>query len=98
MNQWDLFSPFFFVKQMRTRYEALFISLEVMKKLNNVNEQNSQIIPYNKFYINDLKDRVNLKGDYVQWVQQQVQNQFSTGVSYYLFLIFSLYSQSMKND
>lgn len=83
---------------MRTRYEALFISLEVMKKLNNVNEQNSQIIPYNKFYINDLKDRVNLKGDYVQWVQQQVQNQFSTGVSYYLFLIFSLYSQSMKND
>ncbi|XP_053384737.1 probable E3 ubiquitin-protein ligase HERC4 isoform X2 [Mercenaria mercenaria] len=67
------------LKEMETRYQALFISLEVLKKLNIVNEQNGQIIPYNKFYINDLKDKVNLKGDYVNWVQTQNQAKYTTG-------------------
>lgn len=66
-------------REMGTRYQALYISLEVLKKLNSVNENNGQIVPYNKFYVNDLKDKVNLKGDYVQWVQQQVQAHFSPG-------------------
>ena len=66
---------------METRFKALYISLEVLKKLNNVNEQNGQIIPYNKFYINDLKDKVNLKGDYVHWVQTQSSVKFGPGVS-----------------
>ncbi|XP_060594475.1 probable E3 ubiquitin-protein ligase HERC4 isoform X2 [Ruditapes philippinarum] len=67
------------LQEMETRFKALFISLEVLKKLNNVNEQNGQIIPYNKFYINDLKDKVNLKGDYVNWVQTQSHVKFAPG-------------------
>ena len=57
--------------QIRQRFHALFVSLELLKKLNNVNEQNGQIIPYNSFYISELKDKVDIKSDYLSWVQQQ---------------------------
>ncbi|CAC5368392.1 HERC4 [Mytilus coruscus] len=45
-------------------------SLEIMKKLNKVNELNGQIIPYNHFYIPELRDKVDIRADYVNWVQQ----------------------------
>ena len=41
-----------------------------MKKLNKVNEINGQIIPYNHFYIPELRDKVDIRADYVNWVQQ----------------------------
>ena len=44
--------------------------MEIMKKLNHVNEQNGQIIPYNHFYIPELRDKVDIRTDYVNWVQQ----------------------------
>ena len=46
------------------------LAMEIMKKLNRVNEQNSQIIPYNHFYIPELRNKVNIRQDYVAWVQQ----------------------------
>lgn len=45
-------------------------SLEIMKKLNKVNEISGQIIPYNHFYIPELRDKVDIRADYVNWVQQ----------------------------
>ena len=65
---------------MHVRFHAMFACLELLKKLNNINEQNGQMIPYHKFYIPDLKDRVNLRGDYVSWVQFQSLG-FDQGVS-----------------
>ncbi|VDI47312.1 Hypothetical predicted protein [Mytilus galloprovincialis] len=41
-----------------------------MKKLNKVNEINGQIIPYNHFYIPELRDKVDIRADYVNWIQQ----------------------------
>ncbi|XP_046382187.1 probable E3 ubiquitin-protein ligase HERC4 isoform X2 [Haliotis rufescens] len=52
------------------RGKGLYVSLEILKKLNVVNEQNGQIIPYHKFYVGELKDKINIKADYVSWVQQ----------------------------
>ena len=48
-----------------------------MKKLNRVNEQNAQIIPYNHFYIPELRQRVDIRADYVNWVQQSKMNAVS---------------------
>ena len=56
------------------------MSLEVLKKLNHVNEQNGQIIPYTRFYINELKDKVDIKSDYLSWVQQQHPSRYHTGM------------------
>ena len=56
------------------------MSLEVLKKLNNVNEQNGQIIPYNSFYISELKDKVDIKSDYLSWVQQQNPVRYGIGM------------------
>ncbi|KAK3591313.1 hypothetical protein CHS0354_028420 [Potamilus streckersoni] len=58
------------MKELEVRYRALHVLLEVLKRLNNVNELKGQIIPYHKFYISLLKDKVNIKGDYIMWIQQ----------------------------
>ncbi|KAL3877452.1 hypothetical protein ACJMK2_035156 [Sinanodonta woodiana] len=58
------------MKELEVRYRALHVLLEVLKRLNNVNELKGQIVPYHKFYISLLKDKVNIKGDYIMWVQQ----------------------------
>lgn len=53
---------------MESRSRALFVCLELLKKLNKVNDiGQGQIVPYNKFYISDLKDKVNLKEDYLRY-------------------------------
>ncbi|XP_064600028.1 probable E3 ubiquitin-protein ligase HERC4 isoform X2 [Liolophura sinensis] len=51
------------------RQRCLHTSMEVLKKLNSVNEMNGQIIPYHRFYIAELTEKVNIKADYVNWVQ-----------------------------
>lgn len=50
--------------------EALKVSLDVLKKLNAVNEQHGQIIPYHQFYVSELRDRVNIERDYLSWLYQ----------------------------
>lgn len=41
-----------------------------------VNEDNNQVIPYHKFYVPELKDRINLRKDYLKWLEHtQLQNQ-----------------------
>lgn len=52
------------------RQRGLFVSMELLKKLNVINENNNQIIPYHKFYISELKDKVDIRADYINWIQQ----------------------------
>ncbi|KAK3089327.1 hypothetical protein FSP39_002760 [Pinctada imbricata] len=59
-------------REMASRFTGVRVSLEVLKKLNTVSEKNGQIVPYHHFYIPELKDKVNIKQDYAQWVQQNM--------------------------
>ncbi|XP_025109436.1 probable E3 ubiquitin-protein ligase HERC4 isoform X2 [Pomacea canaliculata] len=62
--------------EVMKRQQALFVALEVLKNLNTVNEDNNQVIPYHKFYVPELKDRINLRKDYLKWLEHtQLQNQ-----------------------
>ena len=74
---------FYQLLQISKRYHALYVSLEVLKKLNHVNEQNGQVIPYSSFYINDLKDKVDIKSDYLSWVQLQHPGKYMPGIQVY---------------
>ena len=68
------------------------MSLEVLKKLNHVNEQNGQVIPYSSFYINDLKDKVDIKSDYLSWVQLQHPGKYMPGMQVCMGESFQDYS------
>ncbi|XP_060067134.1 probable E3 ubiquitin-protein ligase HERC4 isoform X1 [Ylistrum balloti] len=50
--------------------QVLKVSLEVLKKLNAVNEQHGQIIPYHQFYVSELRERVDIERDYLSWLYQ----------------------------
>ncbi|GAB1598948.1 probable E3 ubiquitin-protein ligase HERC4 isoform X1 [Argonauta hians] len=50
--------------------KTMIISMEVLKKLNSVNESNGQIIPYHQFYVPELKEAVNIKQEYIVWIQK----------------------------
>uniref|UniRef100_A0A0B7B3C0 HECT domain-containing protein n=2 Tax=Arion vulgaris TaxID=1028688 RepID=A0A0B7B3C0_9EUPU len=56
--------------EVNKRQSSLFTSMEILQKLNQVNEMNNQIIPYYKFYVPELKDKVNIREDYISWVQR----------------------------
>ncbi|BFZ17846.1 hypothetical protein BsWGS_20885 [Bradybaena similaris] len=56
--------------EVNKRHAGLFTSMEMLQKLNQVNEANNQIIPYHKFYVPELKDKVNIRADYISWVQR----------------------------
>ncbi|XP_075072549.1 putative E3 ubiquitin-protein ligase HERC4 isoform X2 [Mixophyes fleayi] len=46
-------------------------ALKVLEILHRVNEQSGQIIPYDKFYIHEIQDFVDIRNDYVNWIQQR---------------------------
>lgn len=48
-----------------------------------VNERAGQIIQYDKFYIHELEDLVDIRSDYVTWIQHQM---FSMVSSCFLFI------------
>ncbi|XP_070185594.1 probable E3 ubiquitin-protein ligase HERC4 isoform X2 [Littorina saxatilis] len=73
--------------EVSKRQRGLYVSLELLKKLNTVNEDNNQLVPYHRFYIPELKERVNIRNDYISWVQQTQQaqqfgNLFSQGLHF----------------
>ncbi|XP_005105124.1 probable E3 ubiquitin-protein ligase HERC4 isoform X1 [Aplysia californica] len=55
--------------EVSRRQSGLFSCMEMLQKLYAVNEENHQIIPYHKFYVPELKERVNIREDYISWVQ-----------------------------
>ncbi|XP_041363097.1 probable E3 ubiquitin-protein ligase HERC4 [Gigantopelta aegis] len=81
-------------QESEKRGQGLFVSLEILKKLNIVNEQSGQIVEYHKFYISELKNRVNIKKDYVSWVQQNGLRQKGLHFCNYPFL-FDAAAKSM---
>lgn len=57
--------------EQRLRRRTVLVSMEVLKKLNSVNENNGQIIPYHKFYVPEVKEAVDICNDYILWLQKK---------------------------
>lgn len=70
----DLPKPQFDREQVVSRERNLRTAMEVLKKLNSVNDTNGQIVPYTKFYIPELIDKIEIQTDYIHWVQQALAN------------------------
>ncbi|KAM8924385.1 putative E3 ubiquitin-protein ligase HERC4 isoform 3-T3 [Pelodytes ibericus] len=49
----------------------LSVPLKVLEILHRVNEKAGQIIPYDKFYIHEIQDFIDIRNDYINWIQQQ---------------------------
>ncbi|XP_029465562.1 probable E3 ubiquitin-protein ligase HERC4 isoform X2 [Rhinatrema bivittatum] len=49
----------------------LHTALKVLEILHRVNERAGQIIQYDKFYIHEVQDFIDIRNDYINWFQQQ---------------------------
>ncbi|KAM9133414.1 putative E3 ubiquitin-protein ligase HERC4 isoform 1-T3 [Pangshura tecta] len=49
----------------------LHTSLKVLEILHRVNERGGQIIQYDRFYIHEIQDLIDIRNDYINWIQQQ---------------------------
>uniref|UniRef100_A0A8P0TSX2 HECT and RLD domain containing E3 ubiquitin protein ligase 4 n=1 Tax=Canis lupus familiaris TaxID=9615 RepID=A0A8P0TSX2_CANLF len=49
----------------------LHTALKVLEILHKVNEKTGQIIQYDKFYIHEVQELIDIRNDYINWVQQQ---------------------------
>ncbi|XP_067408714.1 probable E3 ubiquitin-protein ligase HERC4 isoform X3 [Emydura macquarii macquarii] len=49
----------------------LHTALKVLEILHRVNERGGQIIQYDKFYIHEIQDLIDIRNDYINWIQQQ---------------------------
>ncbi|KAK2171878.1 hypothetical protein NP493_1016g01015 [Ridgeia piscesae] len=59
-----------FLPQPGPRADDLQLCLNVLHRLNKVNEEHSQLIPYETFHVSMLKDKTDLRVDYVKWLQR----------------------------
>ncbi|XP_065152323.1 probable E3 ubiquitin-protein ligase HERC4 isoform X1 [Paramisgurnus dabryanus] len=50
----------------------LHTTLKFLEILHSVNERAGQIIQYDKFYIHELDELIDIRNDYVTWIQQQM--------------------------
>ncbi|CAL8358068.1 unnamed protein product [Boreogadus saida] len=57
----------------------LHTSLRLLEILHAVSERAGHIIQYDKFYIHELDDLIDIRNDYVTWIQQQMFPQGSEG-------------------
>uniref|UniRef100_A0A672H1Q9 HECT domain-containing protein n=1 Tax=Salarias fasciatus TaxID=181472 RepID=A0A672H1Q9_SALFA len=55
-------------------------SLRLLELLNSVNERGAHIIQYDKFYIHELDDLIDIRNDYVTWIQRQMYPMGHDGV------------------
>uniref|UniRef100_A0A2C9JYX2 HECT-type E3 ubiquitin transferase n=1 Tax=Biomphalaria glabrata TaxID=6526 RepID=A0A2C9JYX2_BIOGL len=78
---------FLSLSKVRKCQSALFISLEMLKGLNEVNETNGEILPYNIFYVAELKEKVDIKEDYTNWTFKSIIRSFCLSLS----VIFASY-------
>ncbi|XP_030058993.1 putative E3 ubiquitin-protein ligase HERC4 isoform X2 [Microcaecilia unicolor] len=49
----------------------LHAAFKVLEVLHRVNEKSGQIIQYDKFYIHEVQDYIDIRNDYINWFQQQ---------------------------
>ncbi|XP_061545693.1 probable E3 ubiquitin-protein ligase HERC4 [Phycodurus eques] len=47
-------------------------SLRLLEILHMVNERSGHIIQYDKFYIHELDDLIDIRNDYITWIQRQM--------------------------
>ncbi|XP_051937211.1 probable E3 ubiquitin-protein ligase HERC4 isoform X2 [Hippocampus zosterae] len=47
-------------------------SLQLLEILHLVNERGGHIIQYDKFYIHELDDLIDIRNDYITWIQRQM--------------------------
>ncbi|NWX20754.1 HERC4 ligase, partial [Aegotheles bennettii] len=64
----------------------LHTAFRVLEILHRVNER-GQVIQYDRFYIHEIQDLIDIRNDYVSWVQQQVFGMVSCDG--FLWFIFS---------
>ncbi|XP_048362411.1 probable E3 ubiquitin-protein ligase HERC4 isoform X1 [Sphaerodactylus townsendi] len=57
--------------EQRIFNSCLHTALKVLEILYRVNEKGGQIIQYDKFYIHEVQDLIDIRNDYISWVQQQ---------------------------
>ncbi|XP_042315284.1 probable E3 ubiquitin-protein ligase HERC4 isoform X4 [Sceloporus undulatus] len=57
--------------EQRIFTSCLHTSLKVLEILHRVNERSGQIIQYDKFYIHEIQDLIDIRNDYFNWIQQQ---------------------------
>ncbi|KAF7247412.1 putative E3 ubiquitin-protein ligase HERC4 [Varanus komodoensis] len=57
--------------EQRIFTSCLHSSLKVLEILHRVNERGGQIIQYDKFYIHEIQDLIDIRNDYFNWIQQQ---------------------------
>uniref|UniRef100_A0A8C9TQ15 HECT and RLD domain containing E3 ubiquitin protein ligase 4 n=1 Tax=Scleropages formosus TaxID=113540 RepID=A0A8C9TQ15_SCLFO len=60
------------LSEQRIFTSFLHVSLKFLEILHTVNEKAGQIIQYDKFYIHELDDLIDIKNDYINWIQQQM--------------------------
>nr|XP_006125335.1 probable E3 ubiquitin-protein ligase HERC4 isoform X4 [Pelodiscus sinensis] len=56
----------------------LHTSLKILEVLHRVNERGGQIIQYDKFYIHEIQDLIDIRNDYINWIQQQAYGMAKT--------------------
>uniref|UniRef100_A0A8C4Z4W8 HECT and RLD domain containing E3 ubiquitin protein ligase 4 n=1 Tax=Gadus morhua TaxID=8049 RepID=A0A8C4Z4W8_GADMO len=64
----------------------LHTSLRLLEILHAVSERAGHIIQYDKFYIHELDDLIDIRNDYVTWIQQQMFPQGSVTLCRYPFV------------
>ncbi|XP_016850770.1 probable E3 ubiquitin-protein ligase HERC4 isoform X3 [Anolis carolinensis] len=57
--------------EQRIFTSCLHTSLKVLEILHRVNERSGQIIQYDKFYVHEIQDLIDIRNDYFNWIQQQ---------------------------
>lgn len=62
------------IPQVEQRIFSCFLdtSLQLLEILHMVNEKSGQIIQYDKFYIHELDNLIDIRNDYVMWIQRQI--------------------------
>ncbi|XP_039591074.1 probable E3 ubiquitin-protein ligase HERC4 isoform X2 [Polypterus senegalus] len=64
----------------------LHAALKVLEIFHRVNEKASQIIQYDKFYIHELQNLLDIKNDYITWIQQQMYGMMPVTICTYPFV------------
>ncbi|KAL5017995.1 hypothetical protein ScPMuIL_003717 [Solemya velum] len=84
-------------REYEKRMAVLFISMQILKKMNGVNEGNSQIIPYHKFYVAEIQDKIDLRRDYISWVTKQKFTDLPFSLCDYPFLFDAVAKSVLLN-
>ncbi|XP_077864926.1 LOW QUALITY PROTEIN: putative E3 ubiquitin-protein ligase HERC4, partial [Saccoglossus kowalevskii] len=55
-------------KEVMRRSRAVLVSMKMLTKLEKVNSENNDIIPYFHFYIPEINQRIDIRSDYICWI------------------------------